>query len=359
MKSGLFLLILLATICAMCVSVASGQNEKKASSSPANRSASQPSAPAVSKLKMPGPEVQNLMLGTWAIKADYAPSKEAPNGVTGEGIEVWRPGPGGYSIVEAYHEKNARGEIYGFVPFWWDADLQGLRFLWCDSTNPRGCELSKYVAKWESNRLVYREDREDNGKKITHQEVFEDITPASFSQILSEGPAGSRLKRVLTIRAAKILETSMKPAEGYLDAAELPVVRAESVESSTGTARCVVDYAPQSPDEAELVRIERDWCVATIDRDATKLDRILADDLSWIEDTGYRNKAQVMRRFMTGSHEHAVELKDVRIRMFGNVAVVSSHAHVKKTVTGTLAESDHATLDVFEKRAGRWQLVVE
>jgi hypothetical protein len=66
------------------------------------------------------------------------------------------------------------------------------------------------VAKWERSRLVYREDREENGKKITHQEVFEDITPASFSQTLSEGPAGGGLERVLAIRASKILEPSMK-----------------------------------------------------------------------------------------------------------------------------------------------------
>jgi hypothetical protein len=149
----------------MCASVACGQDEKKSPSLLSNQSGNQLSVPPALKLKMPGPEIQNVMLGTWAIKAEYAPTKEAPNGGVGEGIEAWRPGPGGYSVIEEYHEKNARGEIYGFVTFWWDADLQGLRFVWCDSTNPRGCELSKNVAKWERSRLVYREDREENGKK--------------------------------------------------------------------------------------------------------------------------------------------------------------------------------------------------
>lgn len=139
------------------------------------------------------------------IKTEYARSKETPDGGTGEGIEVWRPGPGGYSVIEEYREKNAQGEIYGFVSFWWDADLQGQRFVWCHNTNPLGCELSKGVAKWEGNRLAYREEREENGKKMIHLEVFEDITPASFSQTLSEGPAGRELKRVLTIRAVKLV----------------------------------------------------------------------------------------------------------------------------------------------------------
>jgi hypothetical protein len=209
-KPGLHHLITITIIWTMCASVACGQDEKKSPGLLSNQSGNQLSVPPALKLKIPGPEVQNVMLGTWAIKAEYAPTKEAPNGGVGEGIEVWRPGPGGYSVIEEYHEKNARGEIHGLVTFWWDADLQGLRFVWCDSTNPRGCELSKNVAKWERSRLVYREDREENGKKITHQEVFEDITPASFSQTLSEGPAGGGLERVLAIRASKILEPSMK-----------------------------------------------------------------------------------------------------------------------------------------------------
>jgi ketosteroid isomerase-like protein len=62
---------------------------------------------------------------------------------------------------------------------------------------------------------------------------------------------------------------------------------------------------------------------------------------------------------MVEVQEHVIELRDMRIRMFGKIAVVSYHVHVKKTTDGRLAESDHTDTDVFEKRAGRWQLVVE
>jgi ketosteroid isomerase-like protein len=205
-----------------------------------------PASPA-SKLKMQGPEVMNLMLGTWAIKSEYAPSQEMPNGDTGEGIEVWRPGPGGYSVIEEFHEKNAHGEISGFGPGWWDADLQGRRFVWCESTNPRGCELSKNVAKWEGNRLVYREDREEKGKQMVHEEVFEDITAVSFLQILSEGPAGGQLKRIATIHATKVLEATMKPAEG-------------------------------SPAEVELVTVTNAWTDAINTKDRAKLDELMAPE---------------------------------------------------------------------------------
>jgi len=43
------------------------------------------------QLKMPGPEVQNLMLGTWSTKVHYSPAPATPNGDTGEGTEVGDP----------------------------------------------------------------------------------------------------------------------------------------------------------------------------------------------------------------------------------------------------------------------------
>src|SRR5260370_5855177 len=106
---------------------------------------------------------------------------------------------------------------------------------------------------WDANRLVYREDREENGKKITHQEVFEDITPASFSQILSEGPDGGELKRIVTIRAAKVLQASMKSPEGSSDEAELRAAKAEIHEASSGGAPIIVGYCPQPPTQAAPV----------------------------------------------------------------------------------------------------------
>ena len=124
-------------------------------------------------------------------------------------------------------------------------------------------------------------------------------------------------------------------------------------------SECVKDYVPRTSEEAELVRIENDWCDAAIHRDAARLERIFANDISWLEDVGYRNKAEVMHRYMVEIQEHMWELRDVRIRVIGNVGIISSHIHVRKTTAEKLTESDHTSVDVFEKRAGRWQLVAE
>jgi ketosteroid isomerase-like protein len=281
-----------------------------------------------SKLKMHGPEVMNLMLGTWAIKSEYAPSKEMPNGDTGEGIEVWRPGPGGYSLIEEFQEKNANGEISGFGPAWWDAELQGQRFVWCESTNPRGCELSKNAAKWEGNRLVYREDRKESGKQITHEEVFEDITPVSFLQTLSEGPAGGELKRIATIHATKVLGAIMKPAEA-------------------------------SPDEAVLVTLTNAWTDAINTKDRAKLDELLASEYALYGWSGelWAPRSQWLDNLFNHVKIRENTLRELSPRVYGDFAIVTSVGTWAGTWDGEPFNQKTIVVDTWRRMNGRWQVV--
>jgi hypothetical protein len=156
------------------------------------------------KLKLPGPDAQNLMLGSWSIRVEYAPGPKEPKGHITQGTEVWRAGPGNFSVIEEYREKSSEGEMQGLGTAWWDEQAHGQRFVWCDNWEVHGCYLSKNVAKWEGSRLVYSEDTEDNGIKTTHQEIFSDITPSSFLQTLLVGPVGGPMKTVITIHATRI-----------------------------------------------------------------------------------------------------------------------------------------------------------
>ena len=201
----------LPVVVGICVVVAAAQlSEKKSASSPVKQSAQHLTQSQARTLKLPGPDVQNLMLGTWSIKVKYEPSEKMPNGGVGDGKEVWRPGPGGRSVIEELHEKNTSGELDGLAVAWWDEKEHGQRFVWCDNNEPQGCYVSKSVAKWEGNRLVWSEEVEENGKKVTKQEIFSDITPTSFLQVIQEGPAGGELKPVATIRATRLSETTKK-----------------------------------------------------------------------------------------------------------------------------------------------------
>jgi ketosteroid isomerase-like protein len=123
--------------------------------------------------------------------------------------------------------------------------------------------------------------------------------------------------------------------------------------------QCVKGYKPKTADESEIVRIENEWCDAAVKRDAVRLSNVFADDITWIEDVGYRTKDQVLQRYMVEIQEHGWELLDTRIRIEGEVAVVSSHIHVIKTVAGKTTDSNHTATDVFLRRKGKWQLIVE
>ena len=129
--------------------------------------------------------------------------------------------------------------------------------------------------------------------------------------------------------------------------------------AKTAIAGCVIDYAPHSPDEVTIVALEKEWCEAAIQRDVKRLADVFAEDVSWITDVGYRNKNQVLHRYLEEVQEHTMQLRDIRIRVLGDIAIVQSHLHVKKTVDGKLIEDDHTDLDVLARREGRWVVIAE
>jgi hypothetical protein len=178
----------------------SGAPEVKSSAQTTGRAAQIPE-------QKPGPQIERLrqaLEGTWSIKERLAPDAASPSGATGEGRIVWRPGPGGFSVVEDYSSRQGRRKITGLGVFWWDEAEDGYRTIWCDSTNPGGCISFKNVARWDGSRLVLVEDYEINGKRFTFKEVFSDITSSGFTQTLYGGEVGSELKVDQTIQATKM-----------------------------------------------------------------------------------------------------------------------------------------------------------
>ena len=155
-------------------------------------------------LQMPGPQVQNSMLGTWSMALNYESSPEFPKGATGQATEVWWAGPGGYTMIEEYYQNDANEHIEEFSPAWWDAQAGGQRFLYCGNTLPGGCYIPEVVFRWEGDSLVLRQEREREGKKFIYSLVFRDITPTSFTQINQEADSGKPPKPTLTLHATRI-----------------------------------------------------------------------------------------------------------------------------------------------------------
>jgi len=154
----------------------------------------------------PHPQIARLLQaveGTWSIREELAPDASSPNGTTGAGTIVWRPGPGGYSVVEEYRSKQGEEDISGLGELWWDDAAGGYHTIWCDSTNRGGCIDFKNQARWVGEKLVLQEDYEVNGKKFTFREEFGDIGPDHFTQTLYGGHPGGPLKVDQTIHATR------------------------------------------------------------------------------------------------------------------------------------------------------------
>jgi hypothetical protein len=154
----------------------------------------------------PGPEMVRLtkaLAGTWSITYSREPTVQAPMGETAKGEEVWRPGPGGFSLIEDYRSSGELGKHTGLEVTWWDEDAQAYQVLWCDNGGPPAClMISKHGMTWEGDDLVARNEWQANGKTFVSREVFSDITPKSFKQIVYEGESG-REKKLFTILAFK------------------------------------------------------------------------------------------------------------------------------------------------------------
>jgi len=154
----------------------------------------------------PGPEMARLtkaLAGTWSITFRREPSVQAPKGETAKGEEVWRPGPGGFSLIEDYRSSGELGRHMGLEVTWWDEDARIYQVLWCDNGGPPGClMINKRGMNWEGDDLVARNEWQENGKTFVSKEVFSDITPRSFKQIVYEGESG-REKKLFTILALK------------------------------------------------------------------------------------------------------------------------------------------------------------
>jgi hypothetical protein len=152
---------------------------------------------------MPGPPLQDLMLGAWTIRVTHEPSAAYPKGGATTGREVWRLGPAGRSLIEEYDEEDPAGPRHEIGIAWWDAVEKGQKVLWCGDYQPSGCALVPGVARWEGNSLVQTVEANESGKHVVRQEIFTDITKMSFTQILKEGTSRADLRTTTTIRATR------------------------------------------------------------------------------------------------------------------------------------------------------------
>ena len=116
----------------------------------------------------------------------------------------------------------------------------------------------------------------------------------------------------------------------------------------------------QSPQEQEPIRVENAWNAAIQHRDTTALNRLYAHEFYEIDyDGAVYTKEQDLAMVATGEFQEAnAALTDLRVRVYGETAVVNGLNTISGTFRGQDVSGAYRFTDVFVRRQGRWQCVV-
>ena len=111
--------------------------------------------------------------------------------------------------------------------------------------------------------------------------------------------------------------------------------------------------------QEELLKLENDFARAVTNNDADAVDAFLSDD--WIivdPDGGIIDKARFLGVIKSGALSHeTMESADLRVRLYGNTAVVTGLTTTKGKFMGQDFTSRERATDIFVKQNDRWQCV--
>jgi ketosteroid isomerase-like protein len=111
--------------------------------------------------------------------------------------------------------------------------------------------------------------------------------------------------------------------------------------------------------QEELFKLENDFARAVTNNDADAVGGFLADD--WIivdPDGGITDKARFLGVIKSGALSHEMmESTDLRVRLYGNTAVVTGLTTTKGKFMGQDFTSCERATDIFVKQNDRWQCV--
>ena len=118
------------------------------------------------------------------------------------------------------------------------------------------------------------------------------------------------------------------------------------------------------PMEEQVVALERAWSAAFLRHDADAISSILADNFVGIDGRGMvSDRAGEMQEARTVSQDVTApvlvseELSDIRVRRYGNAAVLTAVNTARFDSQGTESTIRYRRTTVWVQREGRWQCV--
>ena len=111
--------------------------------------------------------------------------------------------------------------------------------------------------------------------------------------------------------------------------------------------------------EEELKKLETDRAAAVVKGDVATLEKQTSDDYSLINLYGQiSDKSKMIDTFKSGQIKLTQDnLSDMKVRVYGNIAVITGKADVAGTMAGKEANGQIAFTRVYVKKGGRWQSV--
>jgi hypothetical protein len=202
----------LATAAILCTSLVTGRSTGAPS---ADGTAPKVSIGAAehspSTAQQPSLELQSLtrvIAGRWSTEIRYGLNDAISHDPVSHGEQVWRSGPGGFTLLEEERISTLSGEQFLLAVHWWDKSAKRFKGLLCNNSGPGACNIDTYFNSslaWDGIKLVIDLDFPKDDKKMRWHEVFSDFTANSFTQTGDMGEVGEPLKRVLTIHATRIV----------------------------------------------------------------------------------------------------------------------------------------------------------
>ena len=166
----------------------------------------------------PSAELQSLskaVSGSWSLNVKFEPDAKMPNGFASKGKETWRPGPGGFTLLEEEHLRMPDGDLFLLGVLWWNTATKTLHGMECQNRLPYTCDVkgaqNDITLNWDGKQFVIDEmETSKSGKKSVWHEVWSDITPNSFTQTGEYGDPGGPRKRLFTIHATRVANSQIK-----------------------------------------------------------------------------------------------------------------------------------------------------
>ncbi len=111
--------------------------------------------------------------------------------------------------------------------------------------------------------------------------------------------------------------------------------------------------------EDQIKKMEKDRAAAVVKGDVSYLDKDTSDDYSIITTYGVMgSKSQMLDGFKSGASKISREdLSDLKVHVYGNVAVITGKADIEGMLSGKDATGQVMFTRVYAKKAGRWQSV--